>query len=611
MKPSLRASSHAALDRLVHKESARAKHAITMNRSSSVSVGIGPSNLNRQDQSRRTFYEALPFTTVHGLQFKEHVLHKVLSQKSLRLAGEEATEESALLADVDVDQVIVTAPLAFAVFIAVIAEFLVGYNTSLMNAPEAVVFPGHTTAEWSLAVSAFAIGGPGGAILGGILANKRGRRGALLINALIFLVGGIILAGAPSIFWLIPARFIIGLASGFASVLVPIYLGELAPPTLRGTLGTLTQFSLVTGILVSDVLAYPLATAQGWRFLFAVTALLACLQLLCSPFLLESPRWLLARDEKSRDARVIMKKLRGFREAKEVEMEVEHMMMASRRAKTPHNSAHSASALYDLFRDPSVRLLLISCLVLQISQQLCGINAVFYYSTMFFQGLIADPLEGTILVASVNVIATYVALKLMDTCGRRTLVLWSASGMLFSCVMVTMALYHVVPDVVALLGVMLFVFFFEIGLGPIPWLIVAEMFDQKYVATSMSLSCQVNWACNFIIGIGFPFINAWLGKASFVPFGIVLALTLSYTYFYLPETLGRTVQEIQQLAAASTNPSTPTNMRGTVEGKFPASSENKHRPSYGTNGKGEGGKEEGRKQRVVQSVEAGDLALQV
>lgn len=284
-----------------------------------------------------------------------------------------------------------TAPLFFAVLIAVIAEFLVGYNTSLMNAPEAVVFPGHTTAEWSLAVSAFAVGGPGGAILGGILANKKGRRGALLIDAFIFLFGGLMLCFAPSIYWLIPARFVIGIASGFASVLVPIYLGELAPPTLRGTLGTLTQFSMVIGILASDVLAYPLATpryhtsplsypikrggpqtctpsisqtctpetgcacssssrhalphplvplhappnpmplfflflsfspCRGWRVLFSVTAVLTVAQLLCSPFLLESPRWLLARDEKSTAARVIMKKLRGFRDAKEVEMEV-------------------------------------------------------------------------------------------------------------------------------------------------------------------------------------------------------------------------------------------------------------------------------------------------
>ena len=188
------------------------------------------------------------------------------------------------------------------------------------------------------------------------------------------------------------------------------------------------------------------------------------------------------------------------------------MMMASRRAKTPHASAHSASALYDLFRDQHVRLLLVSCLVLQISQQLCGINAVFYYSTMFFEGLISNPLTGTTLVAVVNVVATYVALKLMDTCGRRTLVLWSASGMLASCVLVTLALYEYVPNYIALFGVMLFVFFFEIGLGPIPWLIVAEMFDQKYVATAMSVSCQVNWGCNFLVGIGFPFINAWLGK---------------------------------------------------------------------------------------------------
>jgi len=158
--------------------------------------------------------------------------------------------------------VIVTAPLAFAVLVAVVAQFLVGYNTSLMNAPEGVVFPGHTTAEWSLAVSAFAVGGPLGAVIGGLLANKLGRRGALLYDAKIFLIGGLLLTFAPNIYWLIPARFIIGIASGFATVLVPIYLGELAPPTLRGTLGTMTQFSMVIGILASDIFAYPLATPK-------------------------------------------------------------------------------------------------------------------------------------------------------------------------------------------------------------------------------------------------------------------------------------------------------------------------------------------------------------
>lgn len=120
--------------------------------------------------------------------------------------------------------------------------------------------------------------------------------------------------------------------------------------------------------------------------------------------------------------------------------------------------------------------------------------------------------------------------------------------MLISCVFVTLALLKILPNVVALIAVMSYVFFFEIGLGPIPWLIVAEMFDQKYVATAMSVSCQINWACNFLVGIAFPFINKSLGPWSFVPFSVVLLLTFLFTWFYLPETLGRTVQEIQNLA---------------------------------------------------------------
>lgn len=122
---------------------------------------------------------------------------------------------------------------------------------------------------------------------------------------------------------------------------------------------------------------------------------------------------------------------------------------------------------------------MVSFVVLHAAQQLTGINAIFYYSNSFFVGIIDNPLVGTTLVGVINVVATYVALQLMDKAGRVPLILWSAGGMLASSVVVTLTLLGFLPNVVAVFGVMGFVTFFEIGLGPIPWLIVAEMFDAK------------------------------------------------------------------------------------------------------------------------------------
>lgn len=125
------------------------------------------------------------------------------------------------------------------------------------------------------------------------------------------------------------------------------------------------------------------------------------------------------------------------------------------------------------------RLLVVSFVILHAAQQLTGINAIFYYSNSFFVGIIDNPLVGTTLVGVINVIATYVALQLMDKTGRVPLLLWSTGGMLASAVVVTLTLLGFLPNVIAVFGVMGFVTFFEIGLGPIPWLIVAEMFDAK------------------------------------------------------------------------------------------------------------------------------------
>ena len=467
-----------------------------------------------------------------------------LSEKEMELHRSNAN--LLMLEELEADKNLVTIPLIFSVIAASTSQFLVGYNTGVMNAPEAVVFPGHSTASWSIAVAAFAVGGPFGAVCSGTLADTRGRRGALMIVVWTFLLGGLLQAFALDMLTIIISRFIIGLASGSSSVLVPIYLGEMAPPTLRGTLGTLTQFALVVGILIADILAFPFATESGWRLLFGITPFLAILQLLCSPFLLESPRWLLGRDPESRKARFIIKKLRGLRYDQEVETEVSHFVVASQKQHMETDDrVNSQSAVMEMFSDKSVRPFVVAAIVLQMAQQFCGINAVFYYSTMFFDGVIDNPQVGTTIVGAVNVVATYAALLLMDSCGRKTLILWSSGGMFISCVAIVLSLLGYFNNMVALGGVNAYVSFFEIGLGPIPWLIVAEMFDAKYVATAMSVSCQVNWSCNFIIGLVFPYMNKYLGPYSFAPFALVLLGTFIFASLELPETQGTTPEELQ------------------------------------------------------------------
>lgn len=151
---------------------------------------------------------------------------------------------------------------------------------------------------------------------------------------------------------------------------------------------------------------------------------------------------------------------------------------------------------------------------------------------------------GTTIVGAVNVLATYAVLFLMDRCGRRTLIVWSSAGMLASCVVIVLTLLGYFQNMVALLAVNAYVIFFEFGLGPIPWLIVAEMFNGKYVAVAMSLSSQLNWFCNFVVGLVFPYMNQYLGPYSFGPFAMVLLVILVFAITILPETQGKTPEEL-------------------------------------------------------------------
>mmetsp|Transcript_36100 Transcript_36100/g.71861 ORF Transcript_36100/g.71861 Transcript_36100/m.71861 type:complete len:603 (-) Transcript_36100:15-1823(-) len=513
---------------------------------------LSASNIDSLERAfRRKNFAELPFMSTFGMTTRESAIKKTMSMEGISSLGIEAqyTEEDVpiALAAFEEDEAIMTYPLLSAVIVSMISQFLVGYNTSVMNAPQAVVFPHHTIVEWSLAVSAFAIGGPFGAIAGGYLANVHGRKRALLLTSWVFICGGLLMGLALNVYWLIPARFLVGFASGLSSVIVPVYLGEISPPSLRGTLGTCTQFAMVIGILVSSLVAFPLATPHGWRYLFLLTPALCVLQLLLSSLILESPRWLLNTDPDSLEARHVIRKLRGFRHESDVDDEVNNFISASILHKTQRGSAHSGGAMWDLCMNEKYRVLLVAAIGLQMSQQLCGINAVFYYSTAFFDGLLENPLLGTCLVNLVNVVATFVAMKLMDHAHRRTLLLWSSGGMLLSALLLTASSLDYAPKIIALFAVMLFVTFFEIGLGPIPWLITTEYFNSKYVATAMSISCIVNWGCNFLVGLVFPYMHTALKAYTFVPFAVMLGVTFLFTLFYVTESYGKTADELFKL----------------------------------------------------------------
>lgn len=263
-------------------------------------------------------------------------------------------------------------------YINIISLLAVGYSIGIMNTTEKYVFPGHSMEIWSLAVSVWCVGGLVGARLSGKWADAYGRKRALLLTAWPFVVGGWLQTCSLSMSMIVVARAIIGVACGATTVLVPIYLGELAPPNLRGYIGTMTQFTMVFGILFSDVLSFFFANDDHWRVMVLPTAFCGMFPLLLESFLYESPRFLLGKDPDSEEARYIIQKLRGFRYDDEIETEVDHFLGALQCQSLNSGGGDGGKrgdgkgATAELFSDRSVRLQLISSLLLQVSKMMSG-----------------------------------------------------------------------------------------------------------------------------------------------------------------------------------------------------------------------------------------------
>ncbi|XP_052082052.1 solute carrier family 2, facilitated glucose transporter member 3-like isoform X1 [Mytilus californianus] len=458
--------------------------------------------------------------------------------------------------------------LAFSIASCVLgASFTFGYNTGVVNTAEGVIkdFYNRTyesrdgkameqstmTLLWSFTVAAFALGGMIGGFSAGYFCNKYGRKGTLLRNNLLNLLGGLLMMfsdNAKSYEMLIAGRLVIGICAGIFTGAAPLYLSEIAPISLRGFAGVFNQLAITFGVMISEILGlqFILGTAYYWKYAVGMTIVPMCLQLCTLIWCPESPRYLmlLKSDEESAE-----KALKWLRNKVDVSDEIEEMRIEGERMRKSKKFS-----ITDLFHHKELLTPLIIGLVMQLSQQWGGINAVIYYSTEIFEGAglsKASAQYATVGVGGVNVAMTFVSALIMDRAGRRTLHLIGLGGMFVGSVVLTIGLeyqsHHKWLSYLCIVAVVLYIIFFATGPGSIPWFIVAELFDQQSRSAAVSLAVLTNWFANFCVALGYPEMNTHLKQLSFVPFVCLLFFFWLFTFFKVPETKGRSIEEIRQM----------------------------------------------------------------
>ncbi|SDJ10394.1 MFS transporter, sugar porter (SP) family [Frankineae bacterium MT45] len=400
--------------------------------------------------------------------------------------------------------------------------------------------------EKGLVVAILLAGAAVGALIAGRVADQLGRRRAILITSVVFVIGLLLSSLAPAlwVFWL--SRFIIGLGVGSTSFVVPLYIGEIAPAERRGALVSLNQLSITVGILVSQLVAYFLAGHGDWRVsvgLALLPAIILGLGVLQEP---ESPAWLV-RQDREEDARTVLKTMRDSDEA--IEEEIQKIREVAREERK--------GSVRELL-DHRLRPALILGVSLAIIQQITGINTVIYFAPTVLQeaGLGSSAsLLALVVVGAVNVIMTLVAIRYLDRLGRRPLLIWGMVGMTAGLVALALAFaigIHGAGAVFATAALAFYVGAFAVSLGPIVWLLIAEIFPLRVRGQAASIATMANWAANLVVAVSYLSIISAIGETgTFISYAVVTALSLIYVVKKVPETNGLSLSQIE----AELNPS--------------------------------------------------------
>jgi MFS transporter, SP family, galactose:H+ symporter len=427
---------------------------------------------------------------------------------------------------------------------AALGGLLFGYDTGVISG--ALIFIkrefGLTTAAEEVVVSGVLLGATIGAIFGGKAADLFGRRRVLLVTAAIFGIGALASAVASSPTMLIISRVVLGLAIGLASTNVPVYLSEVAPPHARGWVVSLFQLAVTVGIVVAYLTDYAFAGIEGWRWMLGLAVVPALVFGTGMFFLPETPRWLIRGGHHEVAQRVLVR----IRELPDVSVEIEEIKASlAQQAESGHWT--------DLLRR-QVRPALVVGLGLAIFQQITGINTVIYYAPRILQSAGFNSASGAILatvgVGVVNVGMTIVAMFLVDRAGRRPLLLVGIAGMIITLGALGLSFRISNPSgqlawisVICLMG---YVASFAISLGPIFWLLIAEIYPLKIRGLAEGTAATFNWASNLIVSLTFLTLVEKLGASStFLLYAVASVASWVFAYCFVPETKGRSLEQIE------------------------------------------------------------------
>ncbi|XP_061592309.1 solute carrier family 2, facilitated glucose transporter member 5-like isoform X2 [Cololabis saira] len=385
------------------------------------------------------------------------------------------------------------------------------------------------------------------------LVNKLGRKGTLLFNNIFSIVPAVMMGVseiAKTYEIIIVARFIVGICAGLSSNVVPMYLGELAPKNLRGAIGIVPQLFITVGILAAQVLGirHILGNSTGWPIMLGLTAIPAVLELLLLPFFPESPRYMLIQRGDEKNAKKALQRLRGW---EDVDEELTEM-----RVEDQSERAEGHLTVLSLLSQRSLRWQLISIIILNMGQQLSGVNAIYYYADSIYGGAGVNPNDiqyVTVGTGAVNVLMTVAAVFIVESSGRRLLLLLGFGICCGACVLLTVALNF--QDTVtwmpyiSIACVIFYVIGHAIGPSPIPNVVTTEMFRQTARPAAFMVGGSVHWLSNFTVGLVFPFMEEGLGPYSFIIFAVICLVTLIYEWMVVPETKNKTFLEVSQMFA--------------------------------------------------------------